>query len=107
MARISRSRSENTAIGWAGGAGGLLPSGCASGGGAGIAARPAALSVRATDGAMICFATFGESQTGQVTSPRARCASKSSLAGEPAFEFVARLAGEGVSDHAPAFSTQP
>ena len=39
------------------------------------------MSVRATEGAMICFSTLAESQNGQVTKPRLRCASNASLEG--------------------------
>src|SRR5215217_7378867 len=51
-------------------------------GGVGASMEPAgALSVRATEGAMICFWTSPEPQTGHVKSPCVRCASKASLEG--------------------------
>src|SRR3954451_24416646 len=62
MARISRSFSDRAATGWVG-----------------TGAR--VLSVRATDGAMICFSIRVELQNGQVTKPRLRCVSYASLDG--------------------------
>ena len=58
-ARISRSFSERIATGWASGAGAV-----------------SALSVRATEGAMICFSTFGGAAERAGHEARLRCASR-------------------------------